>query len=449
MDAQFIKKISATVMGGFCLVLAVSPARAIPSFARQTGLYCAVCHTTFPELTSYGRTFKLNGYTQTGTDELKSGSDETGYRLEINNTPPLAAMLQIADVFVKKPVAGTANLAGDQNGSLEFPSQFSLFYAGRISPQMGAFAQVTYDSASGTFAMDNTDVRFADHTKIADTDLVYGLTANNNPTVQDVFNTIPAWSFPYLSGKSAMAPLANTQLESLGGNVGGLGLYTFWNRLLYAEICAYRSAPQGFGAPPPNDSYGAIQGFAPYWRVALSQDLDKHSLEAGFFGLDEHTVPNGELILGPQDHYSDFGVDAQYQYVTQEHCFTLKGSEIWENQTLDYTNGVLAATANPTNTLQSFKVDATYYYDRKIGATVGYFSTTGSADTAVYASNLAATPDTEGIIAEVNFVPWYNTKFGLQYTYFTKFNGSTDNYAVAGDHATDNDTLVASAWLMY
>ena len=35
---------------------------AVPSFARQTGMACEACHTVFPELTPFGRAFKLNGY---------------------------------------------------------------------------------------------------------------------------------------------------------------------------------------------------------------------------------------------------------------------------------------------------------------------------------------------------------------------------------------------------
>ena len=48
--------------------LAPSPASALPSFARQTGQPCATCHTIFPELTPYGRRFKLSGYTAGGGD---------------------------------------------------------------------------------------------------------------------------------------------------------------------------------------------------------------------------------------------------------------------------------------------------------------------------------------------------------------------------------------------
>ncbi|MGD0643005.1 MAG: hypothetical protein ABSC22_19870, partial [Roseiarcus sp.] len=44
-------------------LLTVQPASAVPSFARQTGQPCANCHTAFPELTPFGRRFKLSGYT--------------------------------------------------------------------------------------------------------------------------------------------------------------------------------------------------------------------------------------------------------------------------------------------------------------------------------------------------------------------------------------------------
>ena len=40
-------------------------AQAVPAFARQTGQNCLACHAggNFPELTPYGRLFKLTGYT--------------------------------------------------------------------------------------------------------------------------------------------------------------------------------------------------------------------------------------------------------------------------------------------------------------------------------------------------------------------------------------------------
>jgi hypothetical protein len=42
-------------------IVGARPVRALPSYARQTGQQCAACHNGFPELTPYGRQFKLRG----------------------------------------------------------------------------------------------------------------------------------------------------------------------------------------------------------------------------------------------------------------------------------------------------------------------------------------------------------------------------------------------------
>src|SRR5260370_26644896 len=44
------------------------PANALPLYARQTGQPCAACHTAFPELTPFGRRFKLGAYNLGGRD---------------------------------------------------------------------------------------------------------------------------------------------------------------------------------------------------------------------------------------------------------------------------------------------------------------------------------------------------------------------------------------------
>jgi hypothetical protein len=44
------------------LVARVGPADALPAYARQTGQPCSVCQSLFPELTPFGRRFKIGGY---------------------------------------------------------------------------------------------------------------------------------------------------------------------------------------------------------------------------------------------------------------------------------------------------------------------------------------------------------------------------------------------------
>src|SRR5262249_34450154 len=104
----------------------------------------------------------------------------------------------------------------------------------------------------------------------------FGLTLNNNPTVQDVWNSTPAWQTPFDQRTSAApVPGAATQIDGLlaGRGVMGITGYVWLKNSTYAEGGSDRSAPQGVavkGVPGPLDSSagGVITGAAPYWRVA-------------------------------------------------------------------------------------------------------------------------------------------------------------------------------------
>ena len=100
------------------------------------------------------------------------------------------------------------------------------FYGGAITDHIGAFAQVTYtgpgfgapgDPFTHNWTWDNTDVRYADSGKLGDLDVVWGITANNNPTVQDAWNTIPAWVFPYAASTVAPTPATHTLIHGTFG----------------------------------------------------------------------------------------------------------------------------------------------------------------------------------------------------------------------------------------
>ena len=58
--------LAALLLTAFFIVEFAAPARALPSYARQTGQPCGTCHTDFAGLTPYGRRFKINGYTNGG-----------------------------------------------------------------------------------------------------------------------------------------------------------------------------------------------------------------------------------------------------------------------------------------------------------------------------------------------------------------------------------------------
>jgi hypothetical protein len=64
-----VASVAALVTAAAILIKSPS-ASAVPSFARQTGRPCATCHIVFPELTPFGRRFKLGGYTAGGGPSL-------------------------------------------------------------------------------------------------------------------------------------------------------------------------------------------------------------------------------------------------------------------------------------------------------------------------------------------------------------------------------------------
>ena len=168
------------------------------------------------------------------------------------------------------------------------------FWGGAVTERHRAFAQVTYNAppAGGfpdpfghTWTWDNTDIRFARAASLAGFDFIYGITANNSPTVQDVWNTTPAWAFPYAASTIAPTPASKTLIEgAFAAHVGGVGAYTFINDMLYLEASAYRTlgfrqqnavGVDPFGAP------GLLDGSGPYWRVAFEPQWGPHSLMVG------------------------------------------------------------------------------------------------------------------------------------------------------------------------
>ena len=83
------------------------------------------------------------------------------------------------------------------------------------------------------------------------------------------------------------------------------------------------------------------------------------------------------------------------------------------------------------------------------------FQTKGDADTGLYAPGNAVTgsangkPDSKGIRVEAMYTPWENTRFALQYTAYSKFNGDKTNYDGLGRSAKDNNTLYLLSWFMW
>jgi hypothetical protein len=143
----------------------------------------------------------------------------------------------------------------------------------------------------------------------------------------------------------------------------------------------------------------------------------------------------------------------QYQFIGEDHLATVLATYIHENQSLD-ASVFSQIAANNSNNLKTFKLAGEYSYQRRIGGSLGYFSTTGGADSVLYAPGAVSgsangSPDTSGYIAEINYLPWLNTKLQLQYVGYSKFNGARTNYDGSGRNASDNNTVYGLVWLNF
>ena len=417
--------------------LNIGISKALPSYARQTGMSCSACHFSFPELNSFGRQFKMNGYVLTGMKTIDAG-DETSdstqvIRLKLLTTLPLSAMVQSSFTHISKDVPGV------QNNSVAFPQQLSVFYAGQVSPHIGTFIQMTYDGHS--FGMDNADIRYTNQARLFKKSLTYGLTLNNNPAVQDVWNTSPAWRFPSASSDAAVTPSKSTIMENLGTQVAGLGAYTLYNNLIFAELTLYRSAQQG-GVSNPADATSTmvINGVAPYWRLALQHQWGQNYVELGTFSIAPKFYKQG--IEGLLDKITDIGYDFQFERRLPFGALTLHSSLINEKEVRD-----LSSTRSQHIDFNSLKVDGNLYLKNGLGATFGYFYTNGSTDVKV--GSWSNKPDSNGFIGQLEYLPWYNTKFSLQYVAYSKFDGTIFNYDGNGRSAASNNTLYLVGWLNF
>ena len=275
------------------------PAAAVPAFAQQTGRNCAACHVGGfgPELTQFGREFKLGGYT-----------------LRMHASVPLSAMAVASWTHTAKDqVPAPEHLHANSNLVLD---QASLFVAGGIGDHLGGFAQlVTYDGVGRSWSWDNTDLRAVTNAKLFGEDSIVGLTLNNNPTVQDPWNTLPAWGFPFTDTKVSATPNAGELIDgALAANVVGLTGYAWVAHKFYVEGGGYSSPASGtlsfLGIDPT--SSGSLHGMAPYGRIAYQNDLAGGTFEIGANMLNAAIYPGRDHSSGFADHYTDWGVDSSW-----------------------------------------------------------------------------------------------------------------------------------------
>ena len=485
LSSRHAGRLATRLMGG-CLTLAAlsisllpEVSQAIPAFNRQTQQNCVACHAggQFPELTPYGRLFKMTGYT-------------IGQR-----AVPISAMA----VTSLSKVANTSK-SDDPSGDFQKNNRVilataSLLLGGKVTDNIGAFGQITYDpyatqDANGNFHghsnADNIDIRYADRFISDKNDLIVGISANNNPSVSDPWNTAAAWMqyVPVPSPTSSRFIDGNAPYPGYGagGNIAGLTAYAYWNRMLYVELGGYGTShglTSFMSAGLDDASTTKLRGINPYWRLAVNREWGPHSLMVGTSGMVARVYDDPLNTSDPASthRFTDLAFDAQYQYLLDPHAVTAQlvytsnhhrypaGLAGQPAAFFDATGTVPLGNSNAADTNHVLRAKVSYVYQAKYGGGVGLFNlsgTTNSANqtagfdatgalvkTAGAGSNLSGNPATRGWTLEAFWMPIQYVRIGAQYTAYARYNGSSTNYDGFGRNASDNNTLFLYTWVAY
>ena len=443
--------------------LAPFAVEATPAFARQTDLQCIACHTDFPILNDFGRFFKLGGY---------------GLSAEKTELPPIAFMVQPGFTHTQAPVAGGAAPGFHENNNFALANA-SIFYSGRLfgpyanalfGPDVGGFLnkigvfyQHSYDGVAESWAWDNAEIRYADTGTLFGQTANYGFYANNNPTLQDPWHTLPAWGFPFNGSPLAPTPAAATLIDGgLSQQVVGVGAYVLLNKTWYIDAGLYHTLGTGFqrfmGVDPTDETQ--VPGVAPYWRLAYTtrDEMGTSFWEIGTYGMAAETYPGRDFTAG-KDKLVDFGFDTQYQLAFANNDLMSMLSWTHESQTFSASQP-LGLTSNGHDNLWKAAATVHFLHDKTYGAAVQYFVTDGSRDALLNSGGANGSPLSDGFVFELNWLPlnksggpgfWprSNLKLSAQYVFYNRFNGSRLNYDGAGRSASGNNTLFLGAWIAF
>jgi hypothetical protein len=444
------------------LAISVHPARALPSYAGQTGLPCSACHVgSFgPQLTPYGRAFKIDGYAVGGGSGLAAKI-------------PFDALLLGSYTDTQKNQSAPAAQHYGSNGNFTM-DQISLFLGGHYGDHLGAFIQTTFSGVDGSMYVDNSDIRLVTTTKAFGYDADIGLSLNNSPGLSDPYNSTYPFGYEFAASALSLAPNAGTILGgSLAGNALGLNAYAWVNQHLYVDLGLYDTEAPGllkvFG-----EAYGpgSETGAAPYVRAAYEWNWGDNNVHIGTALFYSRYNPATDVRSADgqygHDAYTDLFADSGYQYLSDQNAFTIDGRYDYEIQQLRGSSNPLSpfqSSSQANNNLQEIRETATYYFRQTYGLTLSWDKIWGTKNDYLYnngqpdVGSIKGSPDTNAIILEADwvpfgkddsaFAPFANLKVGLQYTIYTEFNGASTNYDGFGRSAADNNTLYLYMWTIF
>jgi len=146
MKKTLLSAAAFAVAGVSAVAIMPTTSEAIPAFARQTGAACLSCHfQTFPAVNAFGRSFKLNAFTDVGEQAL---IEDEG--LSLPSVLNASFVLRAQYTLAKTTTAAAGAVAGKTTSARTWgiPADAVLLLAGRVTPITGAFVEFNGGAAN-------------------------------------------------------------------------------------------------------------------------------------------------------------------------------------------------------------------------------------------------------------------------------------------------------------
>jgi hypothetical protein len=394
-------------------VMVMSPdSQAVPSFARQVQKPCTACHTIWPNLNQAGRQFKVKAYTDVSEKWDMINKDN----MNLTTVFPFSARV----IFFPE-VNDTGNPDTTVPHSSTTLDSVALFVASRVYDYAGVFGSAEFSPDDNSFGLPT--VKLAFQYPLGEGNTVGLVVFKGLASGADPFNALGGRDRS-LSWGDESKPLILTSGWTFNfsseGNVGTVAHGYFFGNRLYAAIGGLRGGLSADAATPGDgalvNTTGNISDTDPYdiiARIAWDQKLPNGAVTVGaaYYGGTQHIIstptPASPLIF-PFDakvkrNYVDVSLE---QNIGEENLI-----EVQALYGMGQEENVFGG--NETRKFDGLYLEASYFYDRKVGLVLATnnikFKNVDAADPTGHQDKI------DSWLASVNFLPWLNTKFAIQY----------------------------------
>jgi hypothetical protein len=382
---------------------------AVPSFARQVQKPCTACHTIWPNLNQAGRQFKVKAYTDVSEKWDMINKDN----MNLTTVFPFSAR---AIFFPEINEKGNPEAAS--NSSTELDS-VALFVASRVYDYAGVFGSAEFSPDDNSFGLPTVKLAFQ-----------YPLGGNTVGLV--VFKGLASGADPFnaLGGRDRSLtwgdeskPLILTSGWTFNfsseGNIGTVAHGYFFGNHLYAAVGGLRGGLSADAATPGGgllvNTTGTISDTDPYdliARIAWDQKLPDGAVTVGaaYYGGTQR------IISSPTTSATGllFSSKVKRNYVDASLEQNIGDDHLVEVQAL-YGTGVEENVfgQDEQRKFNGQYLEASYFYDRKVGVVLAMnnikFKDVDVNDVTGHQDKI------DSWLASINFLPWLNTKFAVQY----------------------------------